>query len=379
MKSLPTLFSRTSTQAVQQWIITIDGNSFYTTSGQINGAQTISKPTICLGKNIGKKNEKTPNEQAEAEALAKWEKQIKSNGYFEKIEDIDTVKFVEPMLAKKYFDRLDKIVYPVGVQLKFNGGRCIATKEGLFTRKGERYMSVPHIEESLKGFFGQWPEAVLDGELWAEEHGQKLNELMKIIRRTVHITKEDLEKSEKLVRYFIYDGYSFAGISPSNEYLKRVAAIQYYLRNIPYYSDVSTYIAQNHEDVMKVYNKFVEAGEEGAIVRILNAPYENKRSSNLLKVKPVEDAEFTIVDVEEGIGNRSGMAGKVHLRMDDGRTFAANLKGNEEQFREVLANRQNYIGKRATIYYFGWTGKDEGKPNYAQFDCNSSMGAAIDK
>lgn len=44
--------------------------------------------------------------------------------------------------------------------------RCVATKNGLFTRKGEKYISVPHIEEALKPFFDKHPESVLDGELF---------------------------------------------------------------------------------------------------------------------------------------------------------------------------------------------------------------------
>ena len=63
------------------------------------------------------------------------------------------------------------------------------------------------------------------------------------------------------------------------------------------------------------------------------------------------------------------MAGKVIIKMPDGRTLGAGLKGNTDQFEEVLRNKQNYIGQKVTIYYNGFTGK--GLPNYAQFDCNN--------
>ena len=39
-----------------------------------------AKPTICKGKNIGRSNETSPEQQAEAEAQAKWDKKRK-DGY----------------------------------------------------------------------------------------------------------------------------------------------------------------------------------------------------------------------------------------------------------------------------------------------------------
>ena len=43
--------------------------------------------------------------------------------------------------------------------------------------------------------------------------------------------------------------------------------------------------------------------------RISASAYENKRTKQLLKRKEFQDAEFKIVEIVEGIGNRAGMAG----------------------------------------------------------------------
>ena len=64
MKSLPTLFSRTSTGAVQTWQMVVDGNQYYVISGQQDGKKVQSEPTICEAKNIGRANATTPAEQA---------------------------------------------------------------------------------------------------------------------------------------------------------------------------------------------------------------------------------------------------------------------------------------------------------------------------
>lgn len=378
MHTFTTLYSRTSTGAVQQWTITVDGNKFFSASGQVGGAITTTKPTVCKSKNVGRANETTPEQQAEKEAQARYDKQLKS-GYFEDVNRIDDFCFVQPMLAKKYLERQEKgkVSFPVGVQLKFNGGRCVITRHGAFTRTGEVYHSIPHIVNSLEMFFVQWPYAVLDGELYAANCGQKLNEVMKLIRKSVNITPDDKAKSEKYVRFYVYDGYGYDGITEADFYRKRAAAVKKNLSSNPYYCHVHTIVAHTHEKVMEIYQRFIDQGEEGAIVRLLEEPYENKRSSVLLKVKPTDDDEFLILDIEEGVGNRSGMAGKVHLKFHDGRVFKANVKGEEAQFVELLKNKADYIGKKATIYYNGFTGL--GLPNYAQFDCNSSMGGAADK
>jgi len=72
----------------------------------------------------------------------------------------------------------------------------------------------------------------------------------------------------------------------------------------------------------------------------------------LLKKKDFYDGEFTIVDVEEGKGNRAGTAGNLLLELSDGRTFGATLRGSRQWVTSVLENRKNLIGKSATIKYF---------------------------
>jgi DNA ligase-1 len=370
---LPILYSRTNLGKVQQWEIITDGDSFYTIEGEKNGKLTTSKPTVCKAKNVGKKNESTPTEQAILEAQAKWDKKCK-HGYFESITDIDNEIYFEPMLAKNYDDYKEKINWEegVGVQIKFNGGRIIGKKSGLFTRKGEKYVSIPHIEEGLKPLFEKYPDAVTDGEGFNFVLRNKLNEIMKLLRRTVNVTTEDLEKSKELIRYNIYDGIGIGGTTLEDGYLKRKGAIDEELKLLygrGVFEEVTTYIVHSKEELDKIYQTFLEDKQEGAIIRILNKPYENKRSQYLLKYKPVNDTEFFIVDVIEGEGGRAGMAGAISCKMKDGRIFNASMKGDEKQFAEVWANRKNYIGQIVTIYYNGLTGK--GIPNFARFDCDN--------
>ncbi len=133
---LPTLYSRTSKGKIQQWQVEVEGNKFRAISGQKDGKLVISKFTECSGKNSGKTNETTPEEQALAEAKALWQKKI-NKGYYEKIEDIDNEMFFEPMLAKNYNDRKDKLTFPLYVQPKLDG--CLDEKTMVKTKEyGEK-------------------------------------------------------------------------------------------------------------------------------------------------------------------------------------------------------------------------------------------------
>lgn len=370
MKKFPTLYSRTSTGAVQQWTISVDGDSYYMEHGKLGGKIQRSAPTVALPTNEGRANYRNPEQQAEFEAQAAWDKKQKSGGYSEDIEKIDVQKFIKPMLADKFLDRKNKIKYPVISQCKYNGGRCVATKDGLFSRKGERYMNVPHIENSLKEFFAANPDAVLDGELMGTGFKASLNETMKLIRKTVKVTPETIAESEKLVRFWVYDGYGFCFITKDSGYIDRERAVRHALKDNPYFLRVPCVLCNNESDVMAHFQELIENGEEGSIIRIMDKPYENKRSANLLKMKPEDDDEGVIMNITEGTGNWAG-TGKVITLKWKGSTFDSTLKGTFEQGVEFLKNKDWWIGKTVTFLYSGFTGL--GVPNYARIDINNCI------
>ena len=248
--------------------------------------------------------------------------------------------------------------------------RGIATKEGLYTRKGEKYMTVPHIEDALKGFFAVYPDAVLDGELMGDGLKDKLNETMKLIRRSVHITPEHLKNSEQRVRFFVYDGYNIGNVTKESIYMSRYARISIELETTPYIKLVQNVMCNNLEDIYKHFGKLVEDGEEGSIISVLNAPYENKRSANLLKMKQTDDSEAEILDIKEGTGNWAGM-GKVITLKWNGKEFDASFKGTQEEAKKFLDDKDQWIGKTVTFLYNNLTGL--GVPNFSRVDYNNCL------
>lgn len=370
----PNLYSKDSLGKIRVWRIEQSGDKYRTVSGSQDGEKVTTDWTTALPKNAGKSNETSGIEQASLEIEAKYTKQRKT-GYFDSVNDVDDAPF-EPMLAKNYKDYQDEIDFTQDtwlIQNKYNGLRLIACKSGLFTRKNELFVSIPHVEESLKPFFEKYPNAVLDGEVFNEDYRQSLNEIVKLARKTKHITSDDLKRSRELIRFYVYDGFGFDGLGQNAPYIERKNWIDANVINkYSFVEMVPTLHIKDADFLTKQYNKFVEAGHEGAILRKAYSPYQNKRSKFLLKYKPVDDAEFEILDIKEGNGNWQNRAKIISLKdPKTGRLFDATFKGNFEDAEECLRNKKTWIGKTVTIYYNGLTGL--GCPQFAQFDYKNSL------
>ena len=115
---------KTNTGAIQFWKIEVltghpQGAQIYTEFGQLGTDKPQSTTDlITKGKNIGKKNETNPLQQAQLEAKSKWDKQ-KKKGVVETVEaaqneEVDSLieGGIVPMLAHKFSEQAHKIVYP---------------------------------------------------------------------------------------------------------------------------------------------------------------------------------------------------------------------------------------------------------------------------
>jgi len=343
---LETIYKKTKTGATQEWTIEVVGNKYRTHSGQVGGAITTNEWTVVYGKNVGKANGTTDNEQALKEAEAKRTKKLES-GYFENINHINKTQYFEPMLAAKWEDYKDKIQYPIYSQPKLDGIRCIVTKDGMFSRNGKPIISAPHIFDSVKPLFETNPDLVFDGELYADKFANDFNKIVSLVKKTKP-TDADLVESKKNIDYHIYD-------LPSVDDTFRVRYSTLCSLRLPKECIVvKTHIVKSEDILMERYGEYVEAGYEGQMLR-LDSKYENKRSKSLLKHKSFVDEEYIIKDICEGEGNRTGTAGYMVFETADGKPFKSNVKGTWEETAEMLKSKKKLIGKQATIKYFNLT------------------------
>lgn len=129
-----TLYKNTTLGQLQSWQIIVEGNTYYTIEGINQLSQ--SKPTVCVGKNIGKANETTPEQQALLEARSLFKKKL-DKGYSEGQPEVS--KFFEPMLAFER-EKYEKLLFtvPTYVQPKLDG--CLDYYTIVHTDKGNLYI-----------------------------------------------------------------------------------------------------------------------------------------------------------------------------------------------------------------------------------------------
>ena len=196
---LDTIYKTTKGGKIQEWTIEVVGNKYRTISGQTDGKKVTNEWTVVYGKNAGKANETTDNEQAMKEAEAKRKLKLEKD-YSETIKGINRKRHFEPMLAAKWEDYKDKIEYTVYSQPKLDGIRCIVNKDGMWSRNGKPIISAPHIFESLKPLFDKNPDLIFDGELYADKFANDFNKIVSLVKKSKPTTS-DLKESKKNIQY----------------------------------------------------------------------------------------------------------------------------------------------------------------------------------
>lgn len=341
----PILYSLTSKGQTQCWQIFVEGNSFRTVEGIKDGTMTTSAWTTCKGKNLGKNNETSPEDQAEKEAAAKHKKKLES-GYWLNEADINQSKYFEPMLAKKWLDYEDT-PFPLIAQCKADGARIVINKGGMFSRNGKPINAAPHIWESVKHLVAD-DNMVLDGELYNHDLRNDFNKIISLVKK-VDSNAEELEESAVMIKFYIFD--CFFKDQPLMPFKERYNKLFLLCAGLEGVEIVKNYAVNNRDEAMEKFAAFIEEGYEGMMLRVPDSPYEQKRSKYLLKYKVFEDEEFEILDVIEGKGGRAGKMGRILFRMKDGKTFESNARGNDAFYTELLKNKAKVIGEFATVRY----------------------------
>ncbi len=259
---------------------------------------------------------------------------------------------IKAMLAHKYNE--DKADYPAYIQPKLDGVRCLFTKDGAFSRAGNQFMNVEHIEYDLKPVFNRYPNLILDGELY--NHGLKddFEKIISLVRKKKP-TKDNRIEAAQQVQYHMYDVASF----PNATYTWRMGFINRLtdssmVRTSNCLVITESKVALDLDDAMAFHNKNLQLGYEGSMYRTLDGYYKGTRSWDLMKFKDFHDDEAVIVGYETGKGKRQGTLGKFIMQDDEGVEFGC-PPGKGYDYKDLagmLDNVHDYIGQRATFTYF---------------------------
>ena len=271
---------------------------------------------------------------------------------------------IKAMLAHKYNE--DKADYPAFIQPKLDGVRCLFSAKGAFSRTGNQFMNVMHIEKALEPLFAKYPNIVVDGELY--NHGLKddFEKIISLVRKQKP-TVQDIVEASQMTQYHVYDiaSMEYATYTDRNLFILAESCFKnkYCIQVTP------TRLATDFDDAQKYHEKNLKAGYEGSIYRTPSGKYKGTRSWDLMKFKDFHDAEATIINYEVGKGKREGTLGKFIMEDEHGNVFGCPPgKGYDYKgMADLLENIHDYIGQVATFTYFQRT--QAGSYRHPLFKC----------
>ena len=288
--------------------------------------------------------------------------------------DAKTINMVMPnliptfdvQLAQKYFDKPEKLEGKTfALTTKIDGGRIIAIRGAnsvaFFTRAGQRYEGLVDLEREMLETF---PEGtVLDGEITIlNNKGIPSKEAYK---QAMKITRSDGEKHGlKMLVFDLLTLEEWVAQKCERSWEERRA----FLHLLFQFGGARTYfellpVLYQGSDTSKVLEYLDQAlanNEEGIMINICDAPYEFKRTWNLMKVKKMNTLDLQIVDFEEGSGRLSGTLGAILVRYKQGNVVKVGSGFSDILRTQIWADKDRYLYSICEIQYFEETTNADG-------------------
>lgn len=342
---LAELYKTDSKGKTRHWRIWVEGNVIKTEHGVMGGILVEASKEIKVGKNIGKANETTPEEQALSEAMSTIQKKRDKN-YGDKPGHTEIT--VLPMLAHNFRKREKAIKYPCYLQPKLDGIRCFAhlTADGeirLISRSGKEFVQPfetlrAQIAQFIKG------DEIWDGELYTPN--------LTFEQITAACRKDTYRDTSELVEFHLFDIFANDTETFKSRFNNRLIKIAMKLGDRV--KPVETIMADSREEAMEYYARCMENGFEGIMFRNLDGVYKaGHRSKDLQKYKEFIDAEFVITGAKEGTGSDAGTVVWECRTGDRENTqyFDVRPRGTIAQRKEWWDNHKQYIGQQLTVRY----------------------------
>lgn len=240
----------------------------------------------------------------------------------------DFIPIFGAMLAKPYDNKgINASVY---MSLKLDGLRAIFKEGILYTRNGHKIYGVGHITSELSSLGSK---TIFDGELMIP--GMHFQESSGLIRShnkcpdaIYHIFDAQIEDQPFSERY---DFISNLSLPPSTKLVRHI-------------------LTRDEDKIFRTYDKAIEQGYEGLVLKTPNHKYQMKRSGDWQKLKEVLSLDLTITGIFEGQGKYEGSLGGVIV---DNKGVLVKVGGGfSDALRDKIWTRPiDYIGKVAEVLY----------------------------
>jgi DNA ligase-1 len=337
-KQFQVLYGKNKNGVWKEWKISVkkvgDFPIIETQHGQLGGKLITETQAITKEK----KGYDTLWDQAVFTAQSKWNHKHNRENYKTTMDE-ETTQKISPMLAKT-FDNGKHLKFPLYIQPKIDGLRCLASPEGLYSRTGCPFLGLQSIQNDLKKYFEKNKGCVVDGELYSDE--MPFEELSGYCRRHKTIP------SGKKVVYNVFDV-----ITPDKMgFEDRLSLFPQETENI---SLVPTMEIGNKEEIETNLKEFIQDGYEGIILRNKEGVYRmGHRSWDLQKYKLFQEEEFIITGYTEGTGREKGLV-IWECQTQEGKTFRVRPEGDHETRKEIFKKANECIGKKLTVVFQEYT------------------------
>jgi ATP-dependent DNA ligase len=362
---------------IYEWYIKIiqkEDNVFtiITSHGVKDGKMVIHKKDITEGK-----AKRSVLDQIIQEVQRKWDNKKEKELYCEKIDlntELSKKVVVRPMLSKTFsFDtyksksRSFKILFPLYIQKKYDGIRCISylknDKVVLESRKGIEFQNFGVLKDQLYELFKKLPKNFyFDGELYTDKlNFEVISGLIRLHEKKIN--SKDLDSINK-IEYHIYDFIDLdnENIVFKNRYTFLMDFLSKNTNNESLFKEVDTILVEKLDDVKIYHDNFVKDGYEGIMIRDINGIYEiNKRSKYLQKFKEFIEEEFEIIGFHEGSSDEKGSIIWECITKDN-QKFSVRPKGTFESRKTLFYEGNKYIGKLLTVIFQEYS--SEGVPRF---------------
>lgn len=257
------------------------------------------------------------------------------------------------MRGQKYDDHKKKLIGKnIIVTEKIDGVRTVAMIDAdgevkFFSRQGKEIEGLVEIEADIKKI--GLKNIVLDGETTI--YDKEGIESKEVFKRTMEIMGSKIEEKKGLL-YNVFD------CMPMSSFKKGICETTttgrkkyfedkwYHATSYPHHVEPLKILYAGKYDeqkVQEIHDKIVEAGGEGVMINIADAPYECKRTSNLLKVKIMYTMDLKIIGFEEGLVGTK-FDGTLGALVVDYKGYSVKVgSGFSEEDREYFWNNQDEL------------------------------------
>jgi DNA ligase 1 len=246
-----------------------------------------------------------------------------------------------PLLAN--LARTDIDPTPYLISEKYDGVRALWDGQTLRSRAGNAFAAPAW-------FIAKLPKKSLDGELWiARGQFEKLSGCVRKI--------SPLDDEWRQIKYMLFELPDAAGtFAERYENLKNIVAQSNFSQLIA----VEQFRLSDNAVLMRKLAEIVRRGGEGLMLHRADAPYISGRNDALLKLKPLDDAEATVIGYVAGKGKYEGKMGALQVETADGKRFQIGTG-----FTDVIRANPPVIGTLVTYTYRGLT--KNGLPRFASY------------